>query len=198
MIISKSPLESAPAPASMAGDAAKGETVSSWLGRSQEEYMEGLRTRAQRIAILAIASIVLGLSTPPGSHAQGNCPPSILSWPELIYWGIQHGPLGESYKFQANGYYEYHRYGATTTEEEGHYTTKGDKLVLTPSGGAEKVFTYRIGTAEPTAHQPQLFLTYPSGRQEFYYGMFIPGHNSRPVIDAMRSGNVNSYPCWAR
>jgi len=148
--------------------------------------------------MLAVATGLLLVKLFMPAQAQGKCPPSILYWSELRDWSIAHGSMGETYKFQDNGFYQYRRYGPNSIDEEGQYSIQGDKLVLKPTDGSEKVVQYRIGTEKGSETQPHLFLTYPNGRREFYFGMFNSSHNSRPIYNAIQSGDPSRFPCWAK
>lgn len=113
------------------------------------------------------STIMLALALGATSYAQG---PSTRA--PVGTWEVQHGQLHVVYSFANNGAYSYQRYGSGRDEQEsGTFVAQGDRLILRSAGGQQQL-RWRIGPDPATAghsSKPVLFLSYPDGREEFFY-----------------------------
>ena len=113
------------------------------------------------MAGFAVAAIFISSSQVAG---QGRTP--------VGAWEVQHGPLHIVYAFANDGTYTYQRYGTGREEEEtGVYAVQGDRLIVKPESGPQRVFRWRIGPDPATAGYggQVLFLRYQDDREEFFY-----------------------------
>ena len=130
--------------------------------------------RPGHLAALALVVLCLNVAAatwlPTMSHAQRGAIGAVVG-----EWVVRHGVLRHQYQFRPNGTYDYQRsagYGSGQQAlilENGLYAIEGGRLMLKPSGGDLQVLHWQMGSHWTSPGRPTLYLTYPDGRQEFFY-----------------------------
>ena len=144
-----------------------------------QDFWAGGNAAMRRLLPLAVTLVAIGLAaTSTGPRAQFG--PDVLV--RFSEWEIRHGIRDERYNFQANGYYDYQQTVGLQplAVESGTYSVQDDRLILRPTGGSEKILRWGIGK-DDLHSGPILYLTYPDGRQEFYYSDMTHGPQGREI-----------------
>jgi len=139
----------------------------------QRPSSSAVSRRPRHVALLTLflsLNIAAAASLTSVSHAQRSGVGAIVG-----EWVVRHGVLRHQYQFWPNGTYDYQRsagYGSGQQAlilENGLYAVEGDRLMLKPTDGDLQVLHWQMGSHWTSPGRPTLYLTYPNGRQEFFY-----------------------------